>query len=455
MTFCFIISAIIFTWQVNKYSLAQRQEKLQETASTVSDMTDILFNNYSEHIRKFYNLNMIQIAEDSQTAIVVCDRTGRILLYTDKNEIFNKKATYISFDALNTALSEGKYSGVGTLGTVFLEPSHIIGVSDYSSDILVFVASPAKATVSLTTNIMRTFLVVITVTLIGMLIMTYFIAGRLTKPLKSIASASKRFALGDFKVRVIEDNNCDEIDELAISFNNMATDLEVLEELSRSFVANVSHELKTPMTTIAGFVDGIIDGTIPEANKDKYLNVISDEVKRLSRLVTKMLETAKIGSGDMILSKTNFDFNELALRILLSFENKINEKNINIDIDFNENITVLADRDRIFQVLYNLIDNAVKFVTEDGKLKISASSEAMLYRFKIFNTADNIPENDINHIFDRFYKVDRARSKDKGGAGLGLYITKSIINKHGGTILVSNLDDGVEFSFTIPKIVNK
>lgn len=455
MTVCFIVSAVIFTWQVNRYSLAQKQEQLQETALVVNSMTDILFNNYSEHLRKFYNLNMIQIAEDSQTAIIVCDSTGRILLYTDKNKIFNEKAKYISFEALNTVLSEGKYSGVGTLGTVFLEPSHIIGVTDYNSETLVFVASPAKAAVSLTTNIMRTFLIVITITLIVMLIMTYFIAGKLTKSLKSMASASKRFALGDFNVRVIEENNCDEIDELAISFNNMATDLEVLEELSRSFVANVSHELKTPMTTIAGFVDGIIDGTIPESGKDKYLAIISDETKRLSRLVTKMLETAKIGSGDIILTKTNFDFIELALQILLSFETTINAKNINVDIDFNENITVFADRDRIFQVLYNLIDNAVKFASENGTLRISASAENIFYKFEIFNTSENIPENDINHIFDRFYKVDRARSKDKGGAGLGLYITKSIINKHSGTISVQNSCDGVIFSFTIPKIINK
>ena len=265
-----------------------------------------------------------------------------------------------------------------------------------------------------------------------------------------MANAAKEFAAGDFSVRVPEDNHCDEIDELATSFNNMARDLEQLEELTQGFIGNVSHEFKTPMTTISGFVDGMLDGTIPQDQQKKYLHIISEEVKRLSRMTMSMLAAAKIQSGELIISPVPFDFSEMASQILLSFEQKITAKNIEVDADLADRLMVMGDRDHVFRAVYNLVDNAVKFINEGGTLRVTAYPAGAFCEFSISNTGDGIAPEDIPHVFDRFYKTDRSRSRDRSGAGLGLYIVKNIINLHGGDISVRSDGGETEFSFTLP-----
>ena len=270
------------------------------------------------------------------------------------------------------------------------------------------------------------------------------------RTLKTIAAAAKEFAGGNFDVRVPEDNRCYEIDELAVSFNNMARDLDQLEELTRGFISNVSHEFKTPMTTIGGFVDGMIDGTIPLDQRDKYLKIIAEETKRLSRMVNRMLDAAKIQSGELILSPAPFDFTEMTAQILLSFEQKIEKKKLDVQCDLEERLTVMGDRDHLYRVVYNLTDNAVKFIEDGGTLRLKVHQEGQLCVFAISNTGIGISAEDLPHVFDRFYKTDRSRSMDKTGAGLGLYIVKNIINLHGGEISVRSGGGETEFEFTLP-----
>lgn len=299
-------------------------------------------------------------------------------------------------------------------------------------------------------SVMKSFVFIIAVTLIFTLIISWFLSDMLTRPLKSIVRASKQFAHGDFDVRVSENNNCDEIDELAASFNNMAATLQQQEELSRGFVANVSHELKTPMTSIGGFIDGILDGTIPPEKQEYYLQVIQEEIHRLSRLVLRMLDTAKLEAGEMVITPAPFDLVETAARVLISFEQKIESRQLDMDVDFPDRLLVNGDADRIYQVVYNLVDNAVKFVEDGGSLALSIGIEGSLGTFTVRNTGATIPDEDLPHVFDRFYKVDRSRSRDKTGAGLGLYIVKSIVILHGGDISVRSSDGQTEFSFSIP-----
>ena len=314
----------------------------------------------------------------------------------------------------------------------------------------VFVTTSAEAVTGMMDSVSRIFVLVMLVALAGTLIVSYFISARMTAPLKIMALAAREYAAGNFDIRVPEDNHCTEIDELATSFNNMARDLAQLDELTRGFIGNVSHEFKTPMTTIGGFVDGMLDGTIPQDQQQKYLRIISEEVGRLSRMVVRMLDAAKIQSGELILNTAPFDFTEMSSQIILSFEQKINAKKLEVDIDFEDGLIVNGDRDHVFRAVYNLVDNAVKFVNPGGRLTLRAHAEGKLCAFSIQNTGAGIAPEDIPHVFDRFYKTDRSRNLDRTGAGLGLYIVKNIINLHGGDISVRSDGGETEFSLTLP-----
>jgi signal transduction histidine kinase len=234
----------------------------------------------------------------------------------------------------------------------------------------------------------------------------------------------------------------------------MATALSVLESSRRSFVANVSHELKTPMTTIGGFIDGMLDGTIPPEKHDEYLSIVSGEVKRLSRLVTSMLNLSKIEAGELEIKPTNFDVVQKIVNCMLTLEQEIEKKNITINGFESLNATnVYADRDMLYQVVYNLVDNAVKFTNENGTITVFAGEDKSGKAFvSIENTGEGISSEETGRIFERFYKVDKSRSYDVKSAGLGLYLCKTIIEMHGGTIFAeSEKDKFTRFTFTLPK----
>jgi signal transduction histidine kinase len=194
----------------------------------------------------------------------------------------------------------------------------------------------------------------------------------------------------------------------------------------------------------------MLDGTIPQEQWVKYLNIIAEEVRRLSRMVTKMLEAAKIQSGELILTPAPFDFTDMTSQILLSFEQPINQKRLQVNADLADRLIVQGDRDNVYRAVYNLLDNAVKFIDVEGTLTLRAYAEGNNCCFSVKNTGAGISPEDIPHVFDRFFKTDRSRSRDKTGAGLGLYLVKSIINLHGGDISVRSDGGETEFSFTLP-----
>ena len=287
--------------------------------------------------------------------------------------------------------------------------------------------------------------------MLAAVIAAYFITNRIVKPLKKMTSAAKKFAKGDFSVRVDVTKNNDEVADLARAFNNMADSLESLEKMRNSFLANVSHELRTPMTTIAGFIDGINSGAIPQEKHDYYLGIISAEVHRLSRLVTQLLDISRLESGERKFNYTDFDVAETARIILISFENQIDGKRLDVEFESEfDGMYVRADKDAIYQVIYNLCHNAIKFSPNEGKLRIAISriTDSKI-KFSIYNQGQNISEEDSKMIFDRFYKTDKSRSLDKSGVGLGLYICKTVVDAHGETIGVETMDNGCEFWFTL------
>ena len=289
------------------------------------------------------------------------------------------------------------------------------------------------------------------VTIIAMFAI-FMYSRRMAKPLDEIASASRHFARGDFSVRVnLPADPTDEMGALIDSFNKMADSLEVAEDRRSEFIANISHELRTPMTTIAGFADGILDGTIPQEEERKYLMSIRDETRRLSRLVKDMLDVSRMRAAAADVSRrTTFDLNELILQTLLSFESRATRKNLDVDPQLPESpIMVKADRDGITQVIYNLLDNAVKFADPGSCLVVRLYKEDEKAFVAIKDHGETIPPDDLPYIFDRFHKSDRSRSMDKEGVGLGLYLVKSIINGHDEDIAVRSEDGVTEFVFTL------
>ena len=271
-------------------------------------------------------------------------------------------------------------------------------------------------------------------------IVSYILARQITNPIKKMRNAAKNIASGNFNERIPITSN-DEIGQLAASFNNMTQSLNELESMRSSFVSDVSHELRTPMTIISGFVEGIVDGTIPESEHRKYLDIVLSEIKRLSRLVTDLLESSRLEQGKTVLNKQNIDMNRLVTEAIVTYEQPLNHKGIAVELSLEaEECIACADIDSIKRVLINLIDNAIKFTPSGGKIEIKTEYRDKKVAVAVENTGQGISQEDLRHIWERFYKTDKSRSMDKKGVGLGLHIVKTIISNHGGEIYAESVE---------------
>ena len=280
----------------------------------------------------------------------------------------------------------------------------------------------------------------------------FWMSRKQAKSLEAVTGAAARFGRGELDARVqLGTGASREMTELAESFNSMAASLSQSERQRQEFVANVSHELRTPMTTISGFMDGMLDGTIPQERQRHYMQLVSDEVRRLSRLVRGMLDVSRLQTQSIESKKRRFDLCETVGQVLISFEQRVNRKSIRMEVRFpDRSIWVKADPDSITQVLYNLTDNAVKFCPEGGILGITLDTEGAKARVTIRNTGDTVPPEELPLLFDRFHKTDKSRSADKEGVGLGLYIVKTILDAHGEKIRAESENGVTTFTFTLP-----
>ena len=273
----------------------------------------------------------------------------------------------------------------------------------------------------------------------------------LIRPIDNINNVSKRLAKGEVEKRVVVNCN-NEIGELAESFNIMAECLEKSDTKRREFISNVSHELRSPITSIKGFIGGILDGVIPRDRENYYLKIVYDEVDRLARLVNDLLDMSAMESGKFNLAITEFDINQVISLCILNLEHKIQEKGLNVKATFHNNRAyVLGDRDRIIQVVTNIIENSIKYSNDDGEIKIDVYSKGEKIYVDIFNSGECIEEKELNKIWDRFYKSDKSRT-NKLSTGLGLPIVRSILSQHNEDIWVKNIEGkGVSFIFTLKK----
>ncbi|MBO5163792.1 MAG: HAMP domain-containing histidine kinase [Ruminococcus sp.] len=234
--------------------------------------------------------------------------------------------------------------------------------------------------------------------------------------------------------------------------NTLAANVEKSEETSRTFIANVSHELRTPMTTIGGFVDGILDGTIKKSRQQEYLILVSQEIQRLRILITSMLNMSRFESGTMRPNFKETNLTDLVIKVVLMFEKRIEEKNLQVEELDSRRIIAVADADLMQQVVYNLVENAVKFVNEGGTLSFTFDKKDDICIIGIRNTGEGLKDDEIQQVFDRFYKTDSSRGKDTTGLGLGLSISRKIVHLHHGHIVVKSVyGEYTEFQIQIPE----
>lgn len=454
-----LVQMLLFT----RYWVQEKQDWMERASTSVSVLT-------SE--RTVYNAREQQyeistaalspllkpLASIDNAHVLVVDNAGSIVICSGGASCPHEtKAIPESILKKIANPEDGKqFFSLGTLDGIYTSAQYVsaytITVGDDQAQIgYAFVSIPSDSLGDYVKDNIRLFLLsalgVLALTFVVVYILTY----RLVRPLREMAAATRRFGEGDFSMRIPVTGK-DEIAELATALNNMAISLSGVEDMRRSFVANVSHELKTPMTTIAGFIDGILDGTIPPERQSHYLKIISDEVKRLSRLVRSMMDLSRIDAGQLRINRVSFDLMEATCSTLLLFEQRLEDKHITVtgleDCDYTE---VHADFDLIGQVIYNLLDNAVKFTNESGTIDIRFARQDGRILYSVRNTGAGIPRQEMQHIFERFYKSDKSRSLDKSGVGLGLYIVKSIINLHHGEIVVRSVENEyTEFAFWLP-----
>lgn len=448
----FLISAVITGTLVfgflGSYFTESNEKELKMISKQVTDMTLELASLNQPTSRTAYTRNLTAISQITGTEIFVIDTRGELVASSISGYEGRIKESFTkSILEGKTETFRGSINGIS--GTSMLAVGSPI---KYHNTVVggVLVSIPMPQIDKARTEVLKIFLwIILFVTLVAG-VLVYFVSKRISKPIKKLNEAAKSIAKGNFKQRVDVDE-INEIGELGETFNYMAESIEEFENNRNSFLASVSHDLRTPMTTITGFVEGVLDGTIPEDKKDWYLSIVLDESKRLSRIVTDLFDVSKIEQGSFNLDQKSFDLNELVRINIIKFEKRITDKNIELLAEFDrDGIFVFADKDAVARVLTNLFDNAIKFTDENGYIKIRVGTKNGKAYASIENSGLGIDEEELVHIFDRFYKTDKSRNLDKNGAGLGLYIVKGIVQAHGERVWAESVkNEFTRFSFTL------
>lgn len=444
----FVTIATLSSHMVNQYLVERHAENMYDHASTIAGQLSSKYNDASQDLEVTSD-QVDSLAAFIQSDIWVVDQNGSVIV--DSQDGKWEQHTIENFNP--TAIGNRSY-GIGNFYGLF--PYDVISVSapitgNYNTYGYILIHCPVAQLMPEQNRMLNivyiTGLILFALSLIILLVFTktvYF-------PLRKITIGANEYASGNLTYSIKVDSQ-DEMGYLAATLNYMSSELNKLEEYQRTFIANVSHDFRSPLTSIKGYLEAILDGTIPPQMQEKYLTRVISETERLNKLTQGMLTLNSLDSKGY-LSRTNFDINQTIKETAASFEGLCNAKEISFDLTFSDTILmVYADLGKIQQVLYNLIDNAIKFSHNGGIIYIQTSVRKEKVFVSVKDCGIGIPKESIKKIWDRFYKSDTSRGKDKKGTGLGLAIVKEIIQSHGENIdVISTPDVGTEFIFSLPK----
>ena len=455
---CMLITGVSFWFLMRSYVEDEKEQTLMADADAVSNLARA-YNSAGELTDNWgFLMSLSFISHIGDAEALICDEQGRVILCSCEQFTCSHIGRRLDEDfrmqveqdggAFRSGVQQSIYDGERryTAGAVIVSDS-----TDEQIGFVVVSAPMTQVSGFMSRSTMLFFYAAIFVLALS-LIATSFLSRSQVRPLRQMAAAARRFGHGDLSTRVqVSPKSTEEIADLAQAFNSMAVSLEKSEQRRQEFVANVSHELKTPMTTIGGYIDGMLDGTIPPEQHAHYMQIVQQEVRRLSRLVRSMLDVSRLQAKGVEESrKTRFDIAEIISDVLISFEQKINNRRLQVSVNLPDRaLFTRADRDGIQQVLYNLVDNAIKFCPEGGMLGIRLAQEGGKAVVSVQNTGKTIPPDELPLLFERFHKADRSRSADRESWGLGLYIVKTILDAHGEDIRAESHDGVTTFRFTL------
>ena len=445
------------------YFAKERYETLDQVVAVAKRTAEYLVNR--EAMPQGAELDALNtkleiIGESAEAYLFFTDRQGNVLIASDPDKL---TTTTVPLDICQRANAVADpdarhYHDFGDLGGALTEKSYIAVVQTTDDQSLfsgwLFLCSSGAQLTAFKQQFWSNFLMSACVMLLCASVLTRLLMRQLTDPLQKVTDAAQRFGGGDLSVRVEGVEGEGEVADLARTFNQMADNIQSNDNSRGQFMGNIAHELRTPMTTIKGFVDGILDGTIPPDMQNHYLQLVSEETGRLARLIQNMLDLSKLESGEYQVNARMFNIWETITGVALSAEQRINDGMIDIDgLTMDEKVLVYADPDLIHQVAYNLLDNAIKVTPAGGTIRFRVEKLGPEAEISIWNSGQGISPEALPYVFQRFYKEDRSRGLHARGAGLGLNICKVLVNLSGGQIRVeSQQGEWCRFVFTLPTV---
>ena len=443
-----------------RYMIQDERDDAARNVGYIANFTTSYLQQNTSIQTDFYRNYIASIALISDSMVLVADPQGQVVYATDGAYFYNYKDVTLPPRLVSDVFEKDGYTGLTLLPGVGAESLYVAalpistgsGIRSVDRAMVLVGADATRITEmwnATATIFFFSVMAVLLITIVTCSIMSAYQA----KPLRAMADAARRFGRGDFTARVTNyEHAADEIVDLAESFNSMAASLAHVEKQRDDFIANISHELKTPMTTISGFAEGIIDGTIPEHREKESLQIIVSETRRLSRLVRRMLDLSRLdaASEKAVTAQEQFDLTEVASQVLISLESKITSRNLDVDVQMPEDkLMVWGDPDSITQVCYNLMDNAAKFAVPGSAITLQITKKEGKAYTTVKNLGATIPKEELPLLFDRFHKADSSRSQDREGVGLGLYIVKTIMSNLGESVTVTSEDGVTAFTFTL------